>query len=80
MERTLKELFLQAVQERNIDKIRSCINLGADVNVYDNNGFPVLFSAMKNSNILRLFLAQPNIDVNIRYCCILKIKSYFFNV
>ena len=68
MERTLKELFLQAIRERNIDRIKSCINLGADVNIYNNDGFPVLFLSMRwgNSNMLELFLAQPNIDVNIR--------------
>jgi len=65
MDRRLKELFIEAVKERNVEKTRACINLfDADVNEYDNDGFPILFTAMQNSNLLELFLTHPNIDIN----------------
>ena len=65
MERGLKALFIEAVQEHNIEKIRACINLfGADVNVSTNDGVPVLVTALQNPIILKFFLAQPNINVN----------------
>jgi len=67
MDRRLKELFIEAVKERNVEKTRACINLfDADVNEYDDDGTPILFTAMQNSNLLELFLTHPNIDVNIK--------------
>ena len=65
---SFESIFLQSVTEGNLDKIRSCINLGINVNICDNNGTPVLMSAIMNPNpdMLKLFLSQPNIDVNIK--------------
>ena len=63
---SFESIFLQSVTEGNLDKIRSCINLGINVNICDNNGNPVLLSAIKNPNMLKLLLSQPNIDVNIK--------------
>ena len=68
MERTSKELLFKAVKENKIEKVRSyLLNDGADANVRDEKGNPVLIvAAIRSSQMLELFLAQPNIDVNIK--------------
>ena len=67
MDRSLKALFREAIEEYNIEKIRACVNLfGADVNIYLDDGTPALFQALLIPVILEQFLVHPNINVNIK--------------
>ena len=52
------DVFLQAMRERDAQKIKSCINLGIDVNVYDGDE-PVLFKALRNSSKFEILLDHP---------------------
>ena len=65
--KTVEEVFLTAIREEDLEKIKACITLGVNVNVRDKYGLPALFRACHNYYIFELFLAQPNIDVNIKY-------------
>ena len=60
MDRYLKFLFTKAVVGQDIEKIKACIILGADVNVRCDNGLPLVTYALRNREILELFRAQPS--------------------
>ena len=68
-----EELFVEALKQNNLDKVRACITLGIDVNVRNisRQNDCALFWAMSwairghGNEMLELFLAQPNIDVNV---------------
>lgn len=60
MDRYLKFLFTKAVLGQDIEKIKACIILGADVNVRCDNGLPLVTYALRNREILELFRAQPS--------------------
>ena len=64
--KTLETIFIEAVRCKNLDKVRSCINLDVNVNIFVDDGAPLLFHACNTPTMLELFLAQPNIDVNIK--------------
>ena len=59
------DVFLQAMRERDAQKIKSCINLGIDVNVYDGDE-PVLFKACRSYSKIDILLDHPQTNVNIK--------------
>jgi len=64
----IEEAFLQAIENRDFEKITACLCLGINVNVTLNeNGFPVIFKACENTSILNIFLARgKDVDVNCK--------------
>jgi len=69
-DKRLEELFVEAVTENNLEKVRACITLGIDVNVMFNPNDCALHVAMDWAiggqwEMFELFLTQPNIDVNM---------------
>lgn len=71
-DKSLEELFVDAVKQNNLEKVRACITLGIDVNVrmdssqcYGSALCMAMDLAMDGQwEMLELFLAQPNINVN----------------
>ena len=65
---TLKDLFLQALQRNDVNKVRHILAIGANVNwKIDSCGMSGLhFAAHHNyGELLELLLSQPGVDVNI---------------
>ena len=63
----LKEQFLQAYNNHDIEKATACITLGVDVlNIRDIRSWSALTSSSYNQSLLDLILSQPNIDVNMK--------------
>ena len=79
-DRTLKELYLEACKNKDIEKVKACIVLGVDVNGRDDDDSktPALFRTCelecgildpqikRNYDLLQLLLSQPTIDVNAK--------------
>ena len=63
---TSQSPILQAVHEKNVETLNTNIALGFDVNICYSNSMPALFEACESSEMLEVFLNQPNIDVNIK--------------
>ena len=63
---TVADEFRQAVWNGELEKVKACITLGVDINEYYDDGEPIFFEACKNRFILELFLAHPNLDINLK--------------
>ena len=67
-DKTLKQLYFDSIIQEDIEKVKSCINLGVNINATDEEDekTPALIYAMENYEIVELLLSQPNIDVNVK--------------
>lgn len=66
IERDLKEIYLSACYEPNLEKVKACLLLGADVNwACRTEGSGIQMAARENFiDLLELLLAQPDVNVN----------------
>ena len=62
-DKTLKQLFFDSIEEKDIEKVKACIILGVNVNAIKEET-PALIYAIENYDILELLLSLPDIDVN----------------
>ena len=63
---TLEDLFLEAIESGDLEKVQACITLGVNVNFCDKDGISALYYAIHNKTVLDLLLSQPRVDVNIK--------------
>ena len=66
---TVLDEFKRAVKQGELEKVKACITLGVDVNEFYDNGNPIFFIACKHPLVLELFLAHPNLNLNIKNDC-----------
>ena len=67
----IENTFLKSCQKGDLKKVKACIDLGADVNVIDEDGtwkwFGLKYAAYYNyRDILVTLLSHPDIDVNAK--------------
>ena len=68
MNNSLKELFLEACQKNDLDRVKASLTLDVDVNTVSEDGqlSGLTIAAWKNyPKLLDLLLSQPGIDVNL---------------
>ena len=66
---SVKELFIEACQKNELEKVKACITLGVDINLVTDDGkWSGLTAAAHNGSLETLdhLLTLPTIDVNIK--------------
>ena len=62
---TIGNTLIRSVKDGEIEIVKAFLTIGADLNICDQNGEPLLFDACKNLGMLNLFLSHLNTNVNI---------------
>ena len=52
--KTLEAIFVEAVKAGNLDKVRSCINLGINVNICDDGGLHLIRNVEKICHLVNV--------------------------
>ena len=67
-ENIIQDLFLDACKSNDLEKVRSCVVLGVDVNCKDENGFSGLYYAARENClvVLEYLLNRDGINVNCK--------------
>ena len=64
----LKNIFLKACEENDLEKVKACLKLGVDPNIKSSDGredFGLNYASWKNlPDLCDILLSQPTIDVN----------------
>ena len=64
---TIANILIKSVKDGSVEKVKALLTVGANINIYDCDGEPLLFDACKNLAMLDLFLSRGDTNVNIRH-------------
>ena len=64
---TIANILIKSVKDGSVEKVKALLTVGANINIYDCDGEPLLFDACKNLAMLDLFLSRSDTNVNIRH-------------
>ena len=62
----LEQQIILAVKTDNVNAIDALFKAGANPNAISTNGTPIFFYALRNPNIVKFFLAQPQFNPNLQ--------------